>query len=171
MGSARRTNAASGCFRPLIRPCGIATPSPSPVDPRRSRANRLSVTVLRAMPFWFSKIRPACSKTRFLLVTARPRTTFSRGRYLAKRFMLTGGNVAWILLAVADGWRSMFDRCWRQRAAQTESAGLPLNDPDSNRNIIEQGGHGWCGAPSMKQRLPGGAAHAARAGCDRPDAQ
>ena len=34
-------------FRPLMRPCGMATPWPRPVEPRRSRANRLSVTVAR----------------------------------------------------------------------------------------------------------------------------
>ena len=53
-------------------------------------ANRLSVTALRAIPFWFSKISPACSNTRFLLVTDSSMTTFSRGRNLAKRFMLAG---------------------------------------------------------------------------------
>jgi hypothetical protein len=42
-------------------------------------------------------------------VTDRPTTTFSRGRNLAKRFMLAGGNVAWILLAVAFEWRSILD--------------------------------------------------------------
>ena len=32
-----------------MRPCGMATPWPRPVEPRRSRANRLSVTVARAI--------------------------------------------------------------------------------------------------------------------------
>ena len=37
-------------FSPLMRPCGIATPWPRPVEPSFSRANRLSNTRLRAMP-------------------------------------------------------------------------------------------------------------------------
>jgi hypothetical protein len=56
---------------------------------------------------WFSKIRPACSNTRFLLVTDSPMTTFSRGRNLAKRFILAGENVAWILPTGAVEWRSI----------------------------------------------------------------
>jgi len=50
IGSASRTKAAVASFKPLIRPCGIATPWPRPVEPSRSRANRLSNTVARAMP-------------------------------------------------------------------------------------------------------------------------
>ena len=41
---ARWNRAAIGDFRPLMRPCGMATPWPRPVEPSRSRANRLSVT-------------------------------------------------------------------------------------------------------------------------------
>ena len=43
MGCCTRSTAASGFFSPLMRPCGMATAWPSPVEPRRSRANRLSV--------------------------------------------------------------------------------------------------------------------------------
>src|SRR4051812_38930751 len=59
--------APSASFSPLMRPCGIATPWPRPVEPRRSRANRLSNTTLRATASWFSNSRPACSNRRFLL--------------------------------------------------------------------------------------------------------
>lgn len=41
------------------------------------------------------KISPACSKARFLLVTARSRTTLDKGKIRDKRFMtaIIGGNV------------------------------------------------------------------------------
>ncbi|MNN10916.1 hypothetical protein D3C81_1238530 [compost metagenome] len=70
-----------------MRPCGIATPAPSPVEPSDSRANRLSVTVARATPWLFSKRSPACSNTRFLLVTLTSRVMLPGGSNLAKRFM------------------------------------------------------------------------------------
>src|SRR5262245_60618729 len=68
---ARRRNAPSASFSPLMRPCGIATPWPRPVEPSFSRANRLSNTTLRPMPSRFSNSRPACSNRRFLLDISR----------------------------------------------------------------------------------------------------
>src|SRR5258708_7472224 len=70
-----------------MRPCGMATPWPSPVVPRRSRANRLSKTRLRAMPSWFSNKRPACSNRRFLLETCRSSTMRAGVRSLATRLI------------------------------------------------------------------------------------
>jgi hypothetical protein len=82
-----RSTAASGFFSPLIRPCGMATPWPRPVEPSRSRANRLSVTVARAIACWFSNSRPACSNARFLLVASTSTRTSTTGRMAARRFM------------------------------------------------------------------------------------
>src|SRR5690606_26668084 len=62
-------------------------PWPSPVDPSFSRANRLSKTRLRAIWWLFSKSRPTCSKTRFLLLTSRSKMTFESGSSLATRLM------------------------------------------------------------------------------------
>src|SRR5689334_7898320 len=70
-----------------MRPCGIATPWPRPVEPRRSRANRLSKTWLRAMPSWFSKRRPACSNRRFLLEACKSTSTCDGERSLPTRLM------------------------------------------------------------------------------------
>jgi hypothetical protein len=81
-GAARRRKAPTASFSPLMRPCGIATPWPSPVEPSFSRANRLSNTVLRPMPWLFSNSRPACSKTRFLLLASRPTWTLEGGQEL-----------------------------------------------------------------------------------------
>ena len=50
IGLASWNRAAMGALRPLMRPCGIATPWPRPVEPRRSRANRLSVISARDRP-------------------------------------------------------------------------------------------------------------------------
>src|SRR5437879_4177697 len=88
-GCARRTKAPTASFRPLILPCGMASPCPRPVEPRRSRANRLSNTRLLATPWLFSKSSPACSNMRFLLVTSRSRRMFDGGRSLAIRFIET----------------------------------------------------------------------------------
>src|SRR5437764_2916396 len=88
-GCARRTKAPTASFRPLILPCGMASPCPRPVEPRRSRANRLSNTRLLATPWLFSKSSPACSNMRFLLVTSRSRRMFEGGRSLATRFIET----------------------------------------------------------------------------------
>ncbi len=87
IGWRTRSTAASGFFRPLILPCGMATPWPSPVEPSRSRANRLSVTVARAIACWFSNSRPACSNARFLLVASTSTRTSTAGRMAARRFM------------------------------------------------------------------------------------
>src|SRR5882672_707209 len=65
----------------------MATPWPSPVDPRRSRANKLSNTRLLATPWLFSNSSPACSNMRFLLVTSRSRRMFDGGRSFAMRFI------------------------------------------------------------------------------------
>src|SRR5258705_3718789 len=74
----------------------MATPWPSPVDPRRSRANKLSNTRLLATPWLFSNSRPACSNMRFLLVTSRSRRMFDGGRSFAIRF-IEGLEVACVL--------------------------------------------------------------------------
>src|SRR5882672_4753765 len=86
-GCARRTKAPTASLSPLILPCGMATPCPSPVEPRRSRANRLSNTRLLATPWLFSNRSPACSNMRFLLVTSRSRRMFEGGRSFAMRFI------------------------------------------------------------------------------------
>ena len=52
---------------PAVRDCDALTEAGRA---SRSRANRLSNTVLRAIPWLFSKSRPACSKTRFLLLAS-----------------------------------------------------------------------------------------------------
>src|SRR5574337_734690 len=52
-GVASRKKAPVASLRPLIRPWGMAMPWPRPVEPKRSRANRLSKTVLRWMPWLF----------------------------------------------------------------------------------------------------------------------
>src|SRR6267142_4653759 len=65
----------------------MATPWPSPVDPRRSRANKLSNTRLLATPWLFSNNSPACSNMRFLLVTSRSRRMFDGGKSFAIRFI------------------------------------------------------------------------------------
>ena len=70
MASASWNTAAIGALRPLMRPCGMATPCPRLVEPRRSRANRLSVTRARERPCWLSNSSPASSNARFLLVTS-----------------------------------------------------------------------------------------------------
>src|SRR5882672_10669055 len=88
-GCARRTKAPTASLSPLILPCGMATPCPSPVEPRRSRANRLSNTRLLATPWLFSNRSPACSNIRFLLVTSRSRRMFEGGRSFAMRFIET----------------------------------------------------------------------------------
>jgi hypothetical protein len=54
-GAASRRKAPVASFSPLMRPCGMATPWPRPVEPSFSRAKRLSKTVLRAMPIVFEK--------------------------------------------------------------------------------------------------------------------
>src|SRR5687767_8365521 len=89
-GCASRTKAPSASFSPLMRPCGIATPWPSPVEPSFSRANRLSNTRLLAMPSRFSKSRPACSNRRFLLEAWRSRLTCEAVRILATRDIDSG---------------------------------------------------------------------------------
>src|SRR5690606_19894595 len=66
-----------------------ATPSPSPVEPRRSRDRRASVTLLRSIPWLFSKRRPACSKSRFLLVTERLTSTLLGASSREIRFICT----------------------------------------------------------------------------------
>src|SRR5438309_4810889 len=81
--------APTASFRPLILPWGIATPWPRLVEPRRSRANRLSNTRLLATPWLFSKRSPACSNMRFLLVTSRSRRMFEGGKSFAIRFIET----------------------------------------------------------------------------------
>src|SRR5713226_317158 len=86
-GCARRTKAPTASFRPLILPWGIATPWPRLVEPRRSRANRLSNTRLLATPWLFSKRSPACSNMRFLLVTSRSRRMLDGGKSFAIRFI------------------------------------------------------------------------------------
>src|SRR5688500_11839821 len=89
-GCARRMNAPSASFRPLMRPCGMATPWPRPVEPRRSRAKRLSNTRLRASACWFSNSRPTCSNRRFLLDTCRSMTTSAGASSLDTRVMMAG---------------------------------------------------------------------------------
>src|SRR4051794_29452779 len=71
-----------------MRPGGIGRPRPSPVEARRSRANRLSNTWLRAIPSRFSKSNPACSKSRFLLDTCKSMATWFAGSSLATRLIL-----------------------------------------------------------------------------------
>src|SRR5258706_3508815 len=85
-----RIIAPTASFRPLMRPCGIAMPWPKPVEPNFSRANRLSKTWLRATFWLFSNRRPACSNTRFLLLTSRSSTTFWAGSSWAIRFIVGG---------------------------------------------------------------------------------
>src|SRR5690606_15113334 len=91
MGLASWNTAAMGAFNPLMRPWGMATPWPRPVDPRRSRANRLSVISARDRPCRFSNSSPASSKARFLLVASTPTRTWAGGRMDARRFMMLGG--------------------------------------------------------------------------------
>src|SRR4051812_28219925 len=86
-GWASRMNAHSASLSPLIRPCGMATPWPNAVEPSFSRANRLSNTVLRAMAYWFSNSRPACSNRRFLLETCRSTRTLAASSCLAMRLI------------------------------------------------------------------------------------
>src|SRR5688572_32341255 len=86
-------------FSPLMRPCGIATPCPRPVEPRRSRANRLSNTTLRARACWFSNSRPTCSNRRFLLDTWRSSSTSLADRSLATR-LIGGGRLYALVVAL-----------------------------------------------------------------------
>src|SRR5687767_10960867 len=87
-------------FSPLMRPCGIATPCPRPVEPRRSRANRLSNTTLRARACWFSKSRPTCSNRRFLLDTWRSSTTSAGASSLATRVIRGRGSYSFVVALV-----------------------------------------------------------------------
>src|ERR1044072_4229614 len=96
-GWGTRTNAPRAPFSPLVRPCGMATPWPRPVGPRRSRANRLSNTTLRAIACWFSKRSPTCSNRRFLLDTCMSRTTSAGFRSLATRVMAREGGASYLL--------------------------------------------------------------------------
>src|SRR5471032_2674062 len=114
IGSARRTKAASGAFRvllPLTLPCGTATPWPRPVEPSRSRANRLSDTVERAMPQLFSKISPACSKARFLLDTSRSSRTFSSESILLRLFITRHEMVRRTKVACEQNYRLVSAPC------------------------------------------------------------
>ncbi len=89
MGWASCKTAAIGVFRPLIRPCGMATPWPNPVEPNRSLENKLSVTRLRLKPCKFSNSRPTSSKALFLLVTSVWISTWSSARMAESRFMMS----------------------------------------------------------------------------------
>ena len=51
---ARSHERAQRVVEPRIRPCGIAIPCPSPVEPSFSRANRLSNTTERPIRAWSS---------------------------------------------------------------------------------------------------------------------
>src|SRR6218665_68186 len=66
----------------------MATPWPRPVEPRRSRASRLSVINARERPCWLSNSRPTSSKTRFLLVASTLTSTWAEGRMAASRFVV-----------------------------------------------------------------------------------
>src|SRR3954469_5624745 len=85
---------------PLMRPCGMATPWPRPGDPRRSRANRLSKTTLRAIACWFSNKSPTCSNRRFLLDTWRSSTTSVGESSLATRVMKGGASYPLVVALV-----------------------------------------------------------------------
>ena len=63
-----RSTATSGVLRLRMRPCGMATALPRPVEPSRSRANSESKTFCRSRRCSFSNSRAACSNSRFLLV-------------------------------------------------------------------------------------------------------
>src|SRR4051812_5272842 len=104
-----------------MRPCGMATPWPSPVEPRRSRANRLSVISARERPWMFSNRRPASSNARFLLVASTPTRTWAGGRMDARRFMVDWGGLCTrggalqqngYLPAEDDAWKKQGPR-WR----------------------------------------------------------
>src|SRR6266850_1749486 len=99
-GWATRMNAPRASFSPLMRPCGMATPWPRPVDPRRSRANRLSNTTLRAIACWFSNMRPTCSNRRFLLDTCRSSTTSAGESSLATRVIKGGASYSLVVALV-----------------------------------------------------------------------
>ena len=92
IGCRGRTNAPSARSSPLMRPCGIAMPWPSPVEPSFSRANRLSNTTARAICAWSSNSWPTCSKRRFLLVASR-----------SSRMLDSGSSFAIWLMAAAGG--------------------------------------------------------------------
>src|SRR5262245_46696465 len=66
IGTRTRRNAPTGLRRPLTRPWGIAMPCPNPVEPRRSRARRLSTTCARLRPDALSRMAAACSNRAFL---------------------------------------------------------------------------------------------------------
>jgi hypothetical protein len=65
----------------------MATPWPSPVEPSRSRAKRLSKTFARATAWLFSNSNPACSNARFLLEAGRSSRMFEAGKRREIRFM------------------------------------------------------------------------------------
>src|SRR5690606_25626819 len=58
-----------------------------PVEPRRSRANRLSVISARLRPCRLSNSKPASSKARFLLVASTLTSTCVAGKMADSRFM------------------------------------------------------------------------------------
>jgi len=81
-GCARRTKAPTASLSPLILPCGIATPCPSPVEPRRSRANRLSNTRLLATPWLFFEQEPGLLEHAFLARHIQVQKDVRRGQEL-----------------------------------------------------------------------------------------
>ena len=84
IGSAKRTKAASGAFNTLDAAMRHGDAMSKSVDPSRSRANRLSDTVERAIPQLFSNNSPACSNARFLLDTSRSSSYVLDSEYLTK---------------------------------------------------------------------------------------
>src|SRR5689334_532877 len=107
----------------------MATPWPSPVEPRRSRANRLSNTRLLATPWLFSNSSPACSNMRFLLVTSMSRRMFDGGRSFAIRFIGSWGLVgAPSSRAEAERRGILHQHATRRGERRDRSKGLPHAD-------------------------------------------
>ena len=68
IGSFSRTNAPVAADKPACRPCGMATPCPSAVEPNRSRANRQSNTSACGKPLCAANSCATHSNRRFLLL-------------------------------------------------------------------------------------------------------
>src|SRR6185437_14628254 len=66
-----------------MRPCGIATPCPRPVEPSFSRAARLAATPARARPEPCSNTAPIAVKNCALSATSRSVTMLARGSSFA----------------------------------------------------------------------------------------
>ena len=99
IGDFRRTNAPCASASPRIRPCGIAIPCPSPVEPSFSRACRLSTTTFFASPRLASNSAPTASNRRAFEPASRSSRMFPAGS--------NGGDLAHFL---GHGW------AWRDAA-------------------------------------------------------